>query len=83
MDKNSATQFKKHMEAVVRELSLSLILTQEAATQEEFVAIRRSVGHIMAAIHELLHESIYPDHPELNNVRTDDGSECSCPTRPA
>lgn len=79
MDKKSATQFKKHMESVIRELSLSLFLTQEAAAQEEFVAIRRSIGHIMAAIHVLLHESIYPDHPELNTLpRDDDGSDCSC-----
>lgn len=69
MDKKSATQFKKHMESVVKELSLSLILAQEAATQEEFIAIRRSIGHVMAALHELLHDSIYPDHPELNHLR--------------
>jgi hypothetical protein len=82
MDKKSATQFKNHMESAVRELSLSLVLTQQAATQEEFVAIRRSIGHIMAAIEELLHESIYPDHPELNKLRTDDdGSSCSCRLR--
>jgi hypothetical protein len=82
MDKKSATQFKNHMESVVRELSLSLILTQEAATQEEFVTIRRSIGHVMAAIEELLHESIYPDHPELNKLRADDdGSSCSCHPR--
>jgi hypothetical protein len=82
MDKKSATQFKKHMEAAVRELSLSLILTQEAAVKEEFVAIRRSIGHIMAAMEQLLHESIYPDHPELNKLRgDDDGSSCSCSLR--
>lgn len=79
MDKKSATQFKKHMDLVVGELSLSLFLTQEAATQEEFDTIRRSVGHLMAAIHVLLQQSIYPDHPELNHLRTDDDeSDCSC-----
>ena len=82
MDKRSATQFKSHMESAVRELSLSLVLTQEAAAQEEFVAIRRSIGHVMAAIEQMLHESIYPDHPELNHLHTDDdGSDCSCPVR--
>lgn len=79
MDKKSAAQFKNHMEAAVRELSLSLVLTQEVAAQEEFVSIRRSIGHIMAAIEATLHESIYPDHPELNHLRTDDdGSGCLC-----
>ncbi len=79
MDKKSATQFKSHMESVVRELSLSLLLTQKVATEEEFIAIRRSVGHIMAAVEQMLHESIYADHPDLNHLRTgDDGSSCSC-----
>jgi hypothetical protein len=82
MDKKSATQFKNHMEAAVRELSLSLFLTQAVATQEEFVTIRRSIGHIMAAIEVMLQESIYPDHPELNKLRgDDDGSTYSCPVR--
>jgi hypothetical protein len=79
MDKKSATQFKKHMEAAVRELSLSLVLTQENAAKEEFIAIRRSIGHVMAAMEQLLHVSIYPDHPELNNLRTDDGSGVRAP----
>ena len=82
MDKKSATQFKNHMELAVRELSLSLVLMQTAASQEEFVAIRRSIGHVMAAIEEMLHESIYHDHPELNHLRTDDDeSGCSCRLR--
>jgi hypothetical protein len=80
MDKKSATQFKNHMKLAVRELSLALFLTKEAAAQEEFVAIRKSIAHIMVAMDELLHESIYPAHPELNDVRTDsDDSGSSCP----
>jgi hypothetical protein len=82
MDKKTATQFKEHMESAVRELSLSLFLTRDAAPQQEFIAIRRSVGHIMAAIEQMLHESIYPDHPELNKLRADDDdSSCSCHIR--
>lgn len=82
MDKKSATQFKAHMESAVRELSLSLFLTQAAATEEEFLAIRRSIGHVMAGIERMLHESIYPDHPELNQLAKDDGGTgYSCPLR--
>ncbi|WP_298255839.1 hypothetical protein [Bradyrhizobium sp.] len=77
MDRKAATQFKSHMESAVRELSLSLFLTQAVASEEEFVTIRRSIGHVMAAIEEMLHESIYPDHPELNELpRDDDGPSC-------
>lgn len=82
MDKKTATQFKSHVESAVRELSLSLLLTRDAAAPEEFVAIRRSVGHIVAAIEQMLHESIYPDHPELNKLCADgDESNCSCHPR--
>lgn len=79
MDKKSATQFKVHMESAVRELSLSLLLTQKAASPEEVITIRRSIGHVMASIEQMLHASVYSDHPELNELRTDDdGSSCSC-----
>jgi hypothetical protein len=79
MDRKSATQFKAHMESAIRELSLSLLLTKQAATQAEFAAIRRSIGHVMAAVEKLLHESIYPDHPGLNQLRSDDDdSSYSC-----
>jgi hypothetical protein len=69
MNKKSATQFKGHMELAIRELSSALFLTQEASTQEEFVAIRKSIGDIMAAMDTLLYGSIYSDHPELNELR--------------
>ena len=81
MDKKAATQFKEHMESAVRELSLSLFLAKEAAPEAEFIAIRRSIGHVLAEIEVMLHESIYPYHPELNKLRTDDDSDYSCRLR--
>lgn len=69
MNKESATQFKNHMELAIRELSSALLVTKEVSAEEEFVAIARSIGNIMAAVDALLHESIYPDHPELNHLR--------------
>lgn len=69
MEKNSATQFKSHMELATRELSSAIVLAKEVATPEEFLMIRKSIGHILAAVETLLHDSIYPDHPKLNGLR--------------
>lgn len=69
MNKNSATQFKGHMEQAIKELSSALFLAQEVSTPEEFAAIKKAIGHIIAAADTLLHDSIYPDHPELNHLR--------------
>ena len=38
MNKKSATQFKGHMEQVIRELSSALVLAQAVSTPEEFIA---------------------------------------------
>ena len=69
MDKKSAAQFKGHIELAIRELSSAIVLAQEVATPEEFIAIRKSIGHIIADADTLLYDSIYPDHPELNELR--------------
>jgi hypothetical protein len=69
MDKKSATQFKSHMKLTIRELSSALVLTQEVSTPEEFATIRKSIGDIIAAVDALLYDSIYSDHPELNELR--------------
>jgi hypothetical protein len=82
MDKKSASHFKNHVEAAIRELTLALSLAQEAVAPEESATIRKSIAYIIVAMDEMLHESIYPDHPELNHLRADDdGSGCSCHLR--
>jgi len=69
MNKKSAAQFKDHIESAIRELSSALVLTKELSTPDEFATIRKSIGDIMAAVDALLHDSIYPDRPELNELR--------------
>jgi hypothetical protein len=69
MNKESATQFKGHMELAIRELSAALFLTQEVSTLEECATIRKSIGNIIAAVDALLYDSIYSDHPELKAPR--------------
>jgi hypothetical protein len=59
MNKESAAQFKGHMELAMRELSSALFLTQEVSTPEEFVKVRKSIGDIIAAMDALLHDCIY------------------------
>ena len=69
MDKKSATQFKGHIELAIRELSSAIVLAKEVAAPEEFIAIRKSIGHIMADADTLLYDFIYLEHPELNELR--------------
>jgi hypothetical protein len=74
MDKKSSTQFKGHIELAIRELSSAIVLAREVATPEEFIAIRKPIGDIIADADTLLHDSIYPDHPSSmsyarNNLR--------------
>ncbi len=69
MHKKSATQFKGHIELAIRELSSALLLAQEVSTLEELATIRKSIGDIIAAVDALLYDSIYSDHPELNELR--------------
>jgi hypothetical protein len=69
MNKKSATEFKSRMELAIRELSSALVLAQAVSTPEEFTAIRKSIGDLIAAVDALLYDSIYPDHPELNQLR--------------
>jgi hypothetical protein len=68
MDKNSAAQFKSHVESIIRELSLSHAVAERSATREELTIIKRSIGHIIASLDEMLHDAVYPDHPELNHL---------------
>ena len=69
MDKKSAAQFKGHIELAIRELSSAIVLAKEVAGPEEFAAIRKSIGHIIADADSLLYDSIYPEHPDLNELR--------------
>jgi hypothetical protein len=69
MNIQSAMRFKGHMEQAIKELSSALLLTQEVSTLEEFAAIRKSIGDIIAAADAILCDSIYSDHPELNELR--------------
>jgi hypothetical protein len=69
MDKKSATQSKVTWNWQIRELSSVLVLTKEVSALEEFTTIRKSIGDIMAAMDAVLYDSIYPDHPELNELR--------------
>src|ERR1700691_1927862 len=46
--KKYATQFKGHIDLAIRELSSAIVLAKEVAAPEEFITIRKSIGHIMA-----------------------------------
>jgi hypothetical protein len=65
MEIETAKQFQTHAEQAIRELHSALLLAQDTSSAEEFLAIRRLMGEIVARIDGLLHESIHGDHPEL------------------
>jgi hypothetical protein len=68
MNVESASRFKRHAEQAIKELSSALLVAQEVSTVEEFSVIRKSIGHIIAAMDTMLHDSIYSDHPELDDL---------------
>jgi hypothetical protein len=68
MDTESATRFKKHMDEVVKELSSALIVAQGSCTTKEFLNVRKLVGDIIARVDGLLHEAVYADHPDMNDL---------------
>jgi hypothetical protein len=69
MDAKSAALFKKHTDIVVKELSLALILAKGACATDEFLRLRTSVGDIIARVDSMLYETIYKDHPDLDEIK--------------
>jgi hypothetical protein len=53
-------------------MSAALLVAQENSTVEGFVATRKSIGDIIAAMDNLLYDSIYSEHPELDDLRGGD-----------
>jgi len=68
MNNRSASSFKVHAERAVTELSSALIIAQQSSDEEEFKCVQKSVGEIIAAIDAMLFNSIYNDHPDLNDL---------------
>jgi len=68
MNNQSASSFKTHIERAVAELSSSLIVAQQSSDEEEFKFIQKSIGEIIATIDAMLFNSIYIDHPDLNDL---------------
>ena len=68
MNVESASQFKTHVEQAIKELSSALLVAHADSTSEKFVATKKSIGDIIAAMDGLLHDSVYVDHPELNDL---------------
>jgi hypothetical protein len=65
MDIETAKRFHAHAEEAIKQLNLALILAQDKGSNDEFLAIRKLMGDIIARVDGVLWESIYNDHPEL------------------
>jgi hypothetical protein len=68
MDIQTAKRFQTHAEQAIRELSSALHLVRDTSSQEELLVVAKLMGEIIARIDGLLHESIYSDYPELNQL---------------
>ena len=68
MNNRSASSFKAHAERAIAELSSALIVAQQSSGEEEFKFARKSIGEIIAAIDAMLFNSIYKDHPGMNDL---------------
>ena len=65
----SAKAFEMRLNAAVAELSSALLIAQKACSADEFLHIRKPIGHLIADLDALLHESVCADHQELNPLR--------------
>ena len=69
MDIESAKAFKTRLEAAVAELSAALLIAQKACSADEFLRVRKPIGHLIAGVDALMHESVSADHPELDPLK--------------
>ena len=69
MDIQTAKQFQTHTEQAIKELNSALLLARDTSSEEEFLAVTKLMGEIIARMDGLLHESIYGDYPELRKFR--------------
>jgi hypothetical protein len=68
VNNQSASSFKAHVEKAITELSSALIVAQQSSNDEEFKYVQKSVGEIIAALDTMLFDSIYIEHPDLNDL---------------
>jgi hypothetical protein len=69
MDIQTAKRFQTHTEQAIKELNAALLLARDTSSEEEFLAVTKLMGEIIARMDGLLHESIYGDYPELRKFR--------------
>jgi hypothetical protein len=69
MDIQTAKRFQAHTELAIKELNSALLLARDTSSEEEFLAVTKLMGEIIARMDGLLHESIYGDYPELRKFR--------------
>ena len=68
MDIQTAKGFQTHAEQAIKELHSALLLARDTSSEEEFLAVTKLMGEIIARIDGLLYESVYGDHPELREL---------------
>jgi len=69
MNIQTAKRFQTHAEQAIKELNSALFLARDMSSEDEFLAVTKLMGEIIARIDGFLYESIYGDYPELREVR--------------
>jgi hypothetical protein len=73
MDIQTARRFQIHAEEAIKALHSALLLARDTSSEEEFRAVAKLMGEIIARIDGLLYESIYGDYPELCELESRGG----------
>jgi hypothetical protein len=68
MDIQTAKRFQTHAEQAIKELHSALLLARDRSSEEQFLAVTKLMGEIIARIDGLLYGFIYGDYPELREL---------------
>lgn len=70
MDRRSAKRANAYAAEAIRKLLLALRAVENSCTRKEYLIARRKIGFAIVNIDELLQETVYRHHPDLDEVRT-------------
>jgi len=68
MDKKSAREFSGNVLNAIQEVSKALLIAERSSSKDEMALIKNNVGHLIAKLDNMLIETVYKQHPELDHL---------------
>lgn len=68
MDKKSAREFSASILNAIRELTSALHHAERSSSKDEMALVKNHIGHLIARMDDLLRETAYKQHPELDHL---------------